>query len=122
MQITNPKIIIDAASNQHVVGTGMVISGTTNLGVGKRLLLDISDNSFTPTNKNDRATSQGYSASTTIAENSNQTRVFSFTIPSHKLALGEYRMSVQGVETNVMASGLLTVTGKDIAHRNATPS
>ena len=122
IRVTNPKIGIDPASNQQIVGKPMVISGTTNLGVGKRLLLEITSNSFGPTNKNDRSASEGYSASTTVQENVNQTRTFSFAIPSDRLPGGEYRMAVRGVETEVMTSGLLTVTVKDITHRNSTLS
>jgi trimeric autotransporter adhesin len=122
IRVTNPRIGIDPASSQQVAGKPMVISGTTNLGVGKRLLLEITDNSFAPTKKNDRNNFQGYSASTVIFEDSNKTQTFSFSIPSDRLSPGEYRMSVQGVETEVMTSGLLSVTMKDIAHGNIPPS
>ncbi len=120
IRVTNPKITIDAASYQQVAGKPMEISGTTNLGVGKRLLLEVSDNSFGPTNKNDRSKSSGYSESTKVQDTPNGTRIFSFTIPPDRLSPGEYRMSVQGVETEVMASGLLVV-GSEIAQRNSTP-
>ncbi len=109
IRVMSPKIEINASSLSQSAGQPIVIEGTTNLGAGKRLLVEITDNRFAPTSKNDRSESYGYSGTAEIYQN-NGVRTFSLMVPAGTLAPGEYRLMIQAVESDAMTSGLLVVT------------
>jgi trimeric autotransporter adhesin len=109
IRVTNPKITLDSNSLIQEAGAPVVIGGTTNLGAGKRLLIEISDNRFAPTRKDTTDTSYGYSGTAVIRDGEGE-RFFSLTVPADRLAPGEYRVLIQAVESAATTSGLLTIT------------
>lgn len=118
IRVTSPKISVNESSLTQVTGEPVVIEGTTNLGLGKRLLVEITDNRFAPTSKNDRTGSYGYSGTAIIVDRNGE-RSFVFTVPAGRLAPGEYRFIIQAVESDAMTSGLLIITEPVVA-MNAT--
>ncbi|WP_319578491.1 DUF3821 domain-containing protein [uncultured Methanospirillum sp.] len=109
IRVMSPKITLDSSSLRQDADGPVVIRGTTNLGAGKRLLIEVSDNRFAPTRKDLREDSYGFSGTAEILDGKGE-RQFSLTVPQGRLAPGEYRVMVQAVESEATASGLLTVT------------
>jgi hypothetical protein len=109
IRVMSPKITINSSSLVQMNTSPVVIEGTTNLGAGKRLLIEISDNRFAPTLKGERENSYGYSGTADIMDGIYEQR-FSLTIPAGKLVPGEYRLQVQAIESEASVSGLLIIT------------
>ncbi|HWQ64118.1 MAG TPA: MEMAR_RS02690 family S-layer glycoprotein [Methanospirillum sp.] len=109
IRVMSPKINLNSTSLRQDADGPVKIWGTTNLGAGKRLLIEVSDNKFAPTRKDTRDDSYGFSGTAEIQEGVGE-RYFSLTVPKGKLAPGEYRVLVQGVESEATTSGLLTIT------------
>jgi hypothetical protein len=113
IRVNSPKITTDVGSLTQVAGTPVVISGTTNLASGSRLLLEITDNRFAPTSKGDSQSSYGYSGTTEIWQGDID-RFFTFTVPTGRLAPGEYRLIIQAVTSDAVTTELLTITAEQI--------
>ncbi|MFH0967854.1 MAG: DUF3821 domain-containing protein, partial [Methanobacteriota archaeon] len=109
IHVTSPKITINSTSLSQDAGRPVIIEGTTNLAAGKRLLIEISDNRFTPTRKSDPGSAYGFSGTAEIWQGDGD-RFFSLTVPAGKLVPGEYRIFVQAVESEATTSDLLTIT------------
>ncbi len=109
IRVTSPKITINPSSLIQETTSPVVIQGTTNLKAGKRLLIEITDNRFTPTLKGQPDNSYGFSGTVDTMQGFGERR-FSLTIPAGRLIPGEYRILVQAIESEVTTSGLLTIT------------
>lgn len=112
IRVTSPKITLSSSSLKQVAGSPVVIEGTTNLGAGKRLLIEITDNRFIPTLKGDRQESYGYSGTAEIIPGVGD-RTFSLTVPPGRLIPGEYRIFIQAIESEATTSGLLLITAPE---------
>ncbi|PKL59550.1 MAG: hypothetical protein CVV33_07255, partial [Methanomicrobiales archaeon HGW-Methanomicrobiales-4] len=109
IHVTSPRITINSTSLRQEVGRPVIIEGTTNLAAGKRLLIEISDNRFTPTRKSERESIYGFSGTAEIWQGDGD-RFFSLMVPAGRLEPGEYRILVQAVESDATTSALLTIT------------
>jgi hypothetical protein len=114
IRVDSPKIMVDESSFIQDGSGSIVISGTTNLAAGTRLLIEITDNRFIPTRKSDRDSSYGYSGTAEIWQG-DSSRFFTFTVPSGRLEAGEYRLIVQAVESEAMTTELLTIITEPVS-------
>jgi hypothetical protein len=108
--VQNPKITITAGSLNGTTEMPIVLSGTTNLASGSRLLVEITDERFGPTQKGGKGSWSGYSGTTTTYPGSEEEREFSFEIPAGTLKEGRYQVLIQAVSSPGTASGVLQVT------------
>ncbi len=112
VRILSPKITLESNRFVQYYNEPVIISGTTNLAVDDRLLIEITDNSFAPSSKNSYSSSDGYSQTVEVYSENDGTRAFTLTIPAGRLKTGEYRIFVQAVTLSATDSGLLTVTAE----------
>ncbi len=107
--IRSPKIVLDDASAEYFLYEPVYVTGTTNLAVGDRLLIEITDNQFIPTIKGSDRGSDGFSGTAEVMPGPREDRIFSLTIPPGRLDIGEYRVFVQAVSSRASDSGLLAI-------------
>jgi len=129
--IQNPKISILADSLNATTGDLITLSGKTNLAPGSRMLVEITDERFSPTPKGYSGEWAGYSGTTTTIAGPDGEQEFFFEIPVGTLPAGRYHVLVQAVSSAGTASGdlivsvpvqtiLPTITAPDITE-NVTP-
>lgn len=128
IRVSSPTITLNSSSLIQETTSPVVIQGTTNLGAGKRLLIEITDNRFVPILKGERNDSYGFSGITEIMQGVGE-RSFSITVPAGRLIPGEYRILVEAIESEATTSGLLTITAPkpvpvitDVPPHNLTPN
>lgn len=125
IRVVNPTITFDPASLRNVAGKPIIISGTTNMAEGSRILLEITDDWFGPVPKTERSLTAGFSGVVTVETDESGRNTFSLEIPAGRLPVGSYRVIAQAVTAQVTATGTLTVTHEPLeelpAHDTATP-
>ncbi|HWQ68040.1 MAG TPA: DUF3821 domain-containing protein [Methanospirillum sp.] len=110
IMVVSPRIDINPSSFIQQVGSPIYISGTTNLAPGNRLMVEVTDNRFAPTRKGDYTSTSGFSGFAEIRSSVNGSQIFNLTIPDNRLVPGEYRITIESVESPATVSGLLVVT------------
>ncbi len=108
--IQNPKITIASASLNGTIGMPVVVSGTTNLAPGSRLLIEVTDERFLPTRKGGSGDWSGYSGTTTTVAGPGGEQEFMFEIPADALKEGRYQILIQAISSPATASGVLTIS------------
>ena len=108
--VENPKLAIASGSLNGTTEMPIVISGTTNLASGSRLLVEITDERFGPTQKGGDGSWSGYSGTTTTYPGPEGEQEFVFDIPAGTLKEGRYQVLIQAVSSPGTTSGVLQVT------------
>ena len=85
---------------EYHVGDKIVISGTTNLHPGNKLLIEITSVSFYPTNKSEDARFYGVSDVATVAKGpDDRSNTWSYTLDTTNLSPDTYTVLVSGITT-----------------------
>ncbi|MDX8549842.1 DUF3821 domain-containing protein [Methanospirillum sp. J.3.6.1-F.2.7.3] len=107
--IQNPKIGIDRESLTGTIDTPIIISGTTNIAPDSKILIEVTDEQFGPTQKGSSGEWAGYSGTTTTFAGPAGEQEYLFEIPAGTLPASTYQVLIQAVSSPGTASGVLTV-------------
>ncbi|PWR75755.1 hypothetical protein DLD82_04015 [Methanospirillum stamsii] len=119
--IQSPKITIEQDTLTGFVDEPIILSGSTNFAPGTRLLVEISDNAFAPTQKGIGVDYYGFSDTITTYTGPDGEQEFSVEIPAGVLPVGRYMVFIQGVANEGTATGWLQVIEKPVETIVPTP-
>ena len=105
--IEEPWVLINSPGT-HVPGTAVTITGTTNLGAGEQLFIDI-----VPVTAGTGI--PGTSQFVTIRKGDDITNLWSLTVSTSKWNNGEYRINATGIENDCLATASLTLSSHTAA-------
>jgi len=101
--INPPQALINPIPD-HRVGDTFTISGSTNLAVGDKLMVDVYSSSFTPTSKSQSGEYSGVSGVVEVMPGSNGYNQWSFAIDATNFKPDEYMVKVSGIIQDVTGS------------------
>ena len=109
--IGNPTAFINPIGD-HVVGDRFTITGSTNLAVGNKLLIEITSSSFKPSQKSQSGEFSGSSGTVTIEPGSGGMNQWSFDVDASTFRPDEYIVMVSGVVIEVTGSTTFNIYEK----------
>jgi len=96
--IDEPQIFIDPIGDKEA-GSKFTISGTTNLAVGDKLIIDVTSAAFQPTKKTE-ASGFGSTSGTATVEKGDGTNKWSFEVDATGFKPDQYIVKIESVETD----------------------
>ncbi len=118
--IGNPTAFINPIGD-HVVGDRFAITGSTNLAVGNKLLVEITSSSFKPSQKSQSGEFSGSSGTVTIEPGSGGMNQWSFDVDASTFRPDEYIVRVSGTVIEVTGSTTFNIIEK-MPSTTATPA
>jgi len=95
--VEEPWIRIDSIADKYV-GSTFTITGTTNLGVGEELLVEVLSSSFRPTDKTQIGNFSGASGTVKVVKGDAGYNTWSFEIDATGFTPDEYIVTVESIE------------------------
>ncbi len=102
LTVQAPYVTIGQIGNRFS-GESFVISGTTNVAPGDKLLVDVAPSSFVVSGKNQQTPPSGVSGSVEVVKGSPD-NTWSFAVDGGRLMIDSYTAKVSGVEVTVSSS------------------
>ncbi len=106
--ITSPKIKINPIK-EHSPGEIIVISGVTNMGTDTNLLVEVTENWFSPTSKEESREFSGISGIVPVIAGYDTYNQFSFPADTSGMHPGEYMVRISGISIDVTDSTMMTL-------------
>jgi len=100
--IEEPYIFIDSIGNKEA-GSKFTITGTTNVAVGDKLIIDVTSAAFGPTTKTE-ASGFGASSGNVVVEKGDGANKWSFEVDASDLKPDQYIVKVECIETDTTAT------------------
>ena len=110
--IINPSTAFIDTVGTHAVGEQFTITGSTNLAVGDKLLVEVTSSSFKPTSKSQSAEFSGASGTINVEPGRGSLNRWSFPIDASTFKPDEYTVKVSGITVSVTASTLFNIVEK----------
>lgn len=105
----NPPSAFINPIGDHAVGDRFTISGSTNLAVGDRLMVDITSSSFKPTQKTSDSGFSGASGMVTVVPGTGGYNRWSFDVDASSFRPDEYSVTVSGITIDVTGSAVFNI-------------
>jgi hypothetical protein len=96
-QLVTPRITIDPLFGNHSVGETIDLSGTTNLAAGDQLLVEVTSESFGPTQKDQPGAFSGASGTVSVRAGVGGINIWNFTFDTRSFVPDTYLVQVSGV-------------------------
>lgn len=109
--VSPPAAFINPVGDRYV-GDKFTISGSTNLAVGDKLMVEVVSSSFRPTEKTESGEFSGASGEVTIVPGSNGYNHWSFDIDASAFRPDEYIVRVSAVIQDVTASTYFNIINR----------
>lgn len=113
INIVNPVITFDPVSLDATVNKPIIISGTTNIEEGSRILVEVTDDWFGPTIKTERSRTAGFSGVVKVQTDTDGKNFFSLEIPAGRISVGSYRVIAHSISSQASSTGTLNVSLKE---------
>lgn len=106
--VGSPTAAINPIGDRSV-GEYFTISGSTNLAVGDKILVEITSSSFYPTTKTQSSGFSGASGVVTVVAGSGGMNTWSFDVDTSTFTPDEYIVKISGMEVDMTASAYFNV-------------
>jgi hypothetical protein len=106
----NPANALIDPIPDHAVGDRFTITGNTNLAVGDELMVEISSESFRPTNKMQPSGFSGAGGTVRVQKGTDGLNKWSFDVDASTFAPDEYTITVSGILQDVKGSSRFRIT------------
>ena len=107
--IVGPPTAFINPVGDHAVGEQFIISGSTNLAAGDKLMVEVTSSSFKPTYKSQSAEFSGAAGTVKIEQGSGSLNRWSFPVDASTFKPDEYIVKVSGITVGVTGSTLFNI-------------
>ena len=106
--VEEPWIRIDTVSDKYV-GTTFTVTGTTNLGVGNELMIEVLSSAFRPTDKTAAGEFSGDSGTVRVVEGDAGYNTWSFEVDARAFLPDEYIVRAESIDADITATTTFNV-------------
>ncbi|MDO8886439.1 MAG: MEMAR_RS02690 family S-layer glycoprotein [Candidatus Oleimmundimicrobium sp.] len=106
--VEEPWIRIDSVADKYV-GSTFTITGTTNLGVGNDLIVEVTSSAFKPTEKTASGEFSGQSGTVKIVKGDAGYNTWSFEVSATAFKPDEYIINVESIEADASATSTFNI-------------